>query len=60
MKNIMVTDYCGEGEAVCIFTDKLSTEQVRAKLKEKQQSFTDIFEVQTCMLQYYIYEPCYI
>ena len=53
----MVTEFGEDQENACIFTDTLSVSDVKEKLDQADQVYTDIMEVETEDLQYYIYEP---
>jgi hypothetical protein len=61
MKNIMVTDVSydesDEQESVCVFTDKMTLDQLKIKLdKNPRVKYTDIYEVDDNDLQFYVYE----
>lgn len=58
--NILVVNYNDSDEDVMIFTERFSVEQVEKILTEKNQPFTEIYEVSDDDLQYYCYEPCWI
>ncbi|BCD92257.1 hypothetical protein fh0823_23960 [Francisella halioticida] len=58
--NIMVTDFNNQ-DNVCIFTDKLLTvDSIKSTLDNKNQTYSDIFEVKDDKLQFYMYEPYWL
>jgi len=59
-KNILVVDFEESGDNVMIFTETLTVEKVKEKLRANGSWFQEIYEVPKSDLQYYNYEPCWI
>jgi hypothetical protein len=58
--NILVSNAFDQQEAVMIFTEKYTVEDVRAKLTAQNIPFDDIYEVADKDVQYFICEPLWI
>ncbi|MFX0133037.1 MAG: hypothetical protein ACFFDN_05255 [Candidatus Hodarchaeota archaeon] len=59
-KNILVTEFGENGENVMIFTDWLTTDEIKKRLDANKCNYTDIVEVPDSDCQYYLYEPLWI
>lgn len=60
MPSILVTDFDHTDEAVMVFTETATAEQLAATLRNRGMHFDECYEVPENERQFYIYEPCWL